>query len=243
MEAALYTQIRRVEAQHWWYVGRRSIVFDWVASTASRFDNPRILDLGCGTGFNLQHLHALGFTKVTGLDVASEAIDFCRGRGFSRLVRADGARLPFQSGSFELVLALDLIEHIADDGSALAEIARVLTPGGAVVLFTPAFRFLWSGQDEVSHHFRRYTSPELRRKLITAGFSIEKLSYANMLLFPLVWAGRTALRIRGWVASENDLHPAWSNDLLASVFAAERRLLRLTNFPFGVSLLGIGVRS
>src|SRR5436190_208308 len=131
MEAALYTQIRRVEAQHWWYVGRRSIVFDWVASTASRFDSPRILDLGCGTGFNLQHLHALGFNRVTGLDVAPEAIDFCRGRGFSRLVRADGARLPFQSGSFELVLALDLIEHIADDGSALAEIARVLTPGGA----------------------------------------------------------------------------------------------------------------
>ena len=79
--------------------------------------------------------------------------------------------------------------------------------------------------------------------MMAAGFSIEKLSYANTLLFPLVWAGRAVQRIRGRIASENDLHPAWSNDLLASVFAAERRILRLANFPFGVSLLGIGVRS
>jgi hypothetical protein len=97
----------------------------------------------------------------------------------------------------------------------------------------------------VSHHFRRYTSTELRGKLENAGFTIDKLSYANALLFPLVWAGRAVLRVSGrerTVTGENDLHPVWSNGLLARVFSAERPLLRRLNLPFGVSLLAVATR-
>ena len=242
METALYSQIHRIEANHWWYAGRRSIVFDWVKRLAARYQRPRVLDIGCGTGFNLQQLNANGLTDATGLDVAPEAIAYCRDRGFRRLVRGDGARLPFRGASFDIVLALDLIEHISDDRAALAEVARVLRPGGTIILFTPAFKFLWSGQDEVSHHFRRYTSAELGRKLAGAGFAIEKLTYANTLLFPLVWMGRSVLRFSRSPAPENELHPAWSNGVLRTVFSAERQILRHASFPFGVSLLAVGVR-
>ena len=137
-------------------------------------------------------------------------------------------------------MALDLIEHLEDDIQALREMARILKPGGALIIFTPAFNFLWGLQDEVGHHYRRYTAGELKRKLRAARLRSQKLTYTNMFLFPLIGAGRVALRLIGnnvQVTSENDLHPGWSNPLLQRIFAAERPLLRHMNLPFGVSLL------
>jgi SAM-dependent methyltransferase len=162
----------------------------------------------------------------------------------SRLVQADGARLPFANASFDIVIALDLIEHIENDDDALREIARLLPAGGALVLFTPAYGFLWSVQDEVSHHFRRYTSRELRSKLIRSGFIVRKLTYANTFLFPMVWAGRMVLRFsRRTSLSENRLHPSWSNGALGRIFGAEASLLKHVDLPFGVSLLSMATRA
>ncbi len=244
MRRELYGEIRRREADHWWYVGRQRILFDWTRRAVARRTAPRLLDVGCGTGFNLEGLRALGVAGAVGLDVSAEALAYCQARGLRRLVRADGALLPFADSSFDVVLAFDLLEHLKDDESALERIAGVLRPGGALIVFTPAYRFLWSLQDEVSHHVRRYTAGELGRKLTGAGFEIVKLSYANTLLFPAVWAGRLALRWRRRSAPEHelDLHPAWSNRLLGRVFAWESRLLRHVNLPFGVSLLSLAVR-
>jgi hypothetical protein len=120
-----------------------------------------------------------------------------------------------------------------------------LRPGGRLILFTPAFSFLWSAQDRVSHHYRRYTASELRDKLDAAGYRIDKLSYANTVLFPVVWLGRALLRATGRDAaltSENTLHPGWSNGVLAALFSMERPLLRRWNLPFGVSLLAVASR-
>jgi SAM-dependent methyltransferase len=241
----LYGQIRRIEADHWWYVGRRRITFDWIQRVLGQHDDPRVLDIGCGTGLNLEELRGRGVRRAVGMDIAAAALTHCRARGLRVLVRGDGGRLPFLDGSFDVVVALDLIEHIAEDESALREIARVLAPGGHVVIFTPAYRFLWSLQDEVSHHFRRYTSSELHRKLRLAGFEVRKLTYANTFLFPLVLAGRLALRLRGRAdrLSENQLHPAWSNRPLAAIFSAEAGVIRRMNLPFGVSLLAVAART
>ena len=120
-------------------------------------------------------------------------------------------------------------------------LASLLAPGGVLVIFTPAFEFLWGHQDEVSQHFRRYTAGELRAKIEGAGLHVEKLTYANTFLMPLVWAGRLLHRRRGRSApagmTENSMHPKWSNGLLQLIFAAEQPLLRVLNLPFGVSLL------
>ena len=129
------------------------------------------------------------------LDLSAKALSFCRDRGLEQLVRGDAAQPPFGDGTFDIVLALDLIEHVEDDRAALSGLWRVLKPGGRLIVFTPAFQFLWSAQDRVSHHFRRYTAPELRSKLVEAGYAIDKLSYANTLLFPVVWGGRALLRL------------------------------------------------
>jgi SAM-dependent methyltransferase len=245
MDAEMYDVVRAVEESHWWYVGRRRLVFDWLSRVLPEYARARVLDIGCGTGFNLQELRALGVTGAVGLDLADKALAFCRGRGLRTLVRGDAARPPFREASFDVVLALDLIEHVEDDRAALDGLRRILRPGGRLILFTPAFSFLWSAQDRVSHHYRRYTAADLGGKLSASGYAIEKLSYANTILFPIVWAGRVMLRVSGrgdTITDENRLHPSWSNGALARLFSMERPMLRRWNLPFGVSLIAIAAR-
>jgi SAM-dependent methyltransferase len=242
MKKELYTRIYEIEQTHWWYVARRKIVFDWILRILGGYSTPRVLDVGFGTGFNIEYLQRNGYGGVVGLDCSNEALAYARSRGLPFLVCGDGERPPLRHGSFDVVMALDLIEHLDDDVWAMGEFARLLTPGGSLVIFAPAFNFLWGSQDEVSHHRRRYTVCELRRKMEMVGLRIDKLSYTNTFLFPLIWAGRLALRLFGGRAQglgENDLHPAWSNGLLQAIFSAEGPLLRHVNFPFGVSLLCI----
>ncbi|MCG3206822.1 MAG: Ubiquinone biosynthesis O-methyltransferase [Anaerolineae bacterium] len=240
MNKEMYHHIHQIEQNHWWYIARRKIIFDWVLKELAYYTAPKILDIGCGTGYNLKYLQANNYTNVTGLDFSPDALHFCRSRHLPELLLGDGTLPPFQQESFDVIMALDLIEHLADDVAALRELTRLLKPKGALIIFTPAFNFLWGLQDEVSHHYRRYTAPELEQKLGAAGLNIKKLTYANTFLFAPIWAGRLLLRLRGnsiQGTSENDLHPGWSNNLLQAIFAAEKPLLRRFSFPFGVSLL------
>jgi SAM-dependent methyltransferase len=245
MKKEMYSHIHGLEQTHWWYIGRRKIIFDWVLQILSGYTAPKILDIGCGTGFNLEYLRQHGYSDVVGLDFSTDALIFCQSRRLTRLTLGDGATPPFGDSSFEVIMALDLIEHIEDDRSALQALARLLKPEGALIIFTPAFNFLWGLQDEVGHHYRRYTAPQLRRQLETSGLTIKKLTYANTFLFPVIWAGRLWLRLAGnntQAASENDLHPGWSNKLLAAIFSAEQPLLRHLNLPYGVSLLCVACK-
>ena len=245
MKKEIYNQIQTIEQTHWWYVARRKIIFDWVFRTLS--DNPalRVLDIGCGTGFNIEYLGNNGYSHVTGLEFSNEPLTYCRSRNLKDLVYGDGARPPLRHESFDVIMALDLIEHLDNDVQALQEFGRLLKFDGTLIIFTPAFNFLWSLQDKVGHHYRRYTAGELREKLERVGLCVVKLTYVNTFLFPLIWIGRLVLRILSdgiQVVSENDLHPGWSNGLLQAIFAAERPLLRHANFPFGVSLLCVAKR-
>jgi SAM-dependent methyltransferase len=226
-------------------VARRRIIFDWAWSTLSQYEQPRILDVGCGTGYNISYLREHGFNEVVGLDFSQTALAFCRQRNIGNVVCGDATLPPFSDNVFDMILALDIVEHLEDDQKALLAWYRLLKPGGSLLIFTPAFPLLWSLQDEVGHHFRRYRESELRHKQEAAGFHIARISYANFFLFPLVWAGRTAFRWWGnsdKVVSEADLHPTWTNGILKCIFAAERPLLRYIRFPFGVSLISLATK-
>jgi SAM-dependent methyltransferase len=242
MKKEMYSHIQDVEQAHWWYVARRKIVFDWVFRILADYPAPLMLDMGCGTGFNMEYLRDKGYSHIVGLDYSTEALVFCQSRNLPYLVCGDSTYPPLRHESFDVIMALDLIEHLEDDVQALQECARLLRSNGSVIIFVPAFNFLWGLQDEVSLHHRRYSAGELEQKLETVGLRIDKLTYTNTFLFPLIWIGRTVLRLSGYDIqgiSENDLHPDWSNGLLQAIFAAERPLLRYMSFPFGVSLLCI----
>jgi SAM-dependent methyltransferase len=240
MDKTLYDNINQVEATHWWYKARRDIIFDWLTRTLATYKNPKILDIGCGTGFNINYLQQLGYTQVAGLDFSSDALEYCRSRQLKALMCGDAEKLPISHNSFDIILTLDIIEHLKDDRSALSEIFRTLKPGGTLVIFVPAYQFLWSFQDEISHHQRRYTAKELKEKVQQAGFELKKLSYVNSLLFPVVWLGRTILRAfpkKFKITSESQMNPSWMNGILYRTFLAELPLLHLVDFPFGVSIL------
>jgi len=242
MDRELYEQIHQIENSHWWYVGRRKIIFDWVFNTLAIDDTQKILDIGCGTGFNIDYVQTSGFPSVVGLDLSKDALEFCKTRNLSDLICGDAITIPFVDKSFDVILALDLLEHLENDIQAIHEFARILKPGGKLFLFVPAHQFLWGLQDVVSHHFRRYTTKDINNKVCHSDLKIIKLTYVNTFLFPLIWIGRLALRFWGNrldTISENDLSPDWSNGILTKIFAAERSLIPHTNLPFGVSIFCI----
>jgi SAM-dependent methyltransferase len=226
----------RVEQEHWWYTGRRKILTGFVEEICRHVTDrrPRILDVGCGTGANLLMLSEYG--EAEGVDISEDALAFCRERGLDKVRLGAGEKLPYEDGTFDLVTALDVVEHMDDDLAGLREMRRVLRPGGRVLLFVPTFMFLWGLQDDVSNHRRRYRLPELRRVLEQAGFEIERTTYANITFFLPILVMRQLMRLTGLKAdSENNINVTALNGVLGSVFGAESWLLKFMNLPFGVS--------
>lgn len=196
----------------------------------------RILDIGCGTGGNLDHLRRFG--QIHGIDLSPIALHCSRQRGHERVMFATANELPFAAESFDLVTALDVIEHLPDDTGGLREIHRILKPGAPVVIFVPAFQSLWGPNDEQSGHQRRYRLPQLRQRVAAAGLQIERISYANTAMFAPIWLGRKILNALGRASqSENRINHPLINKLLAGLFASEAGWLTRHSLPFGVSLL------
>lgn len=238
MQQHTYAIMYEVEGSHWWFVGRRKIIVSFLEHAIRDISKlrPRILDVGCGTGANLQMLSKFGVAE--GVDVSTEALDFCRARGLAKVKQGAAESLPYEDASFDLVTALDVVEHLDDDVAGLREIKRVLRPGGRSLLFVPAFMFLWGVQDDISHHRRRYRIPELKARLSRAGLSIERATYANMTFFLPILLGRLLMKLTGLrPASENNINIGALNGLLARVLGAESWWLKRMNFPFGVSII------
>jgi SAM-dependent methyltransferase len=243
MREDFYADYFRLEDRHWWFVGRRKILL----ALLDRYVGPdsgtrRVLDVGCGTGSMLGYLSRYGSPE--GVDSEEAAISFCRERGLPGVSVAAVPPLPFPDGRFDLVTAFDFLEHVDDDEGALAEVRRVLSPGGTFFVTVPAYRFLWGNQDRISHHRRRYTASALRDRLISAGLNPRRVTYFNTLLFPPIAAVRLGRRL--WPSDgrprsdlEMTAETGLSNRVLATLFAAEARVLLRRDLPFGVSVLAI----
>ena len=236
MKQHTYPIMFRIEQSHWWYTGRRKILEDFVADICRRVTDrrPRILDVGCGTGANLLMLSQYG--DAEGVDISEDALAFCRERGLEKVKLGAAENLPYDDGTFDLVTALDVVEHLDDDLAGLREMRRVLRPSGRVLLFVPTFMFLWGLQDDVSNHRRRYRMPELRRVLEQAGFEVERTTYANITFFMPILAMRKFMRLTGIKAeTENNINVSALNGVLGSMLGAESAILKHVNIPFGVS--------
>jgi len=235
MDAALYEQHLRLEDSHWWFLGRRHLVVRELQRCAGARPGP-ILDVGCGTGGMLPHLQRFG--PAIGLDSAPEAEAACRRRGVP-FVHGWGTQLPFKDGTFGIVTALDVIEHVPDHLGILREMYRVLRPGGLLLLTVPAYQFLWSQHDEFNHHQRRYRRRGLRAVVRKSGFNIVKLSYYNTLLFPAAVARKAMMRFQqgDGPASHLEEVPDLLNRVLRMVLVREQALVSRWDLPFGASLI------
>lgn len=231
-----------LDPNHWWFRARRDIFAKLLDELSPLPEGARILDVGPGSGVNLPVLAPRG--RVTVLDISDFSLQTCRRDGAHSVVQADACRPPFADGSFDLVCALDVFEHLPDDQTAMAECLRVLKPGGVLLTTVPAFPMLWGRQDVLAMHQRRYRKPEFRDRLRRAGFELERLSYFNTLLFAPILAVRLAMRpfLRWSQKGGSDLGmamPFGIDRVLHRVFAAERGWLVRRDLPVGVSILGL----
>jgi ubiquinone/menaquinone biosynthesis C-methylase UbiE len=235
-----YEAMFGLEDIYWWFVARRQLAVEIVAREIGGRGGLRLLDVGCGTGSNLAAFSELA--EASGIDMSTEALTYCRERGVERVALSAVERLPFADASFDVVTAMDMLEHTDDDLAALAELRRVLKPGGLLLATVPAYGFLWSEHDEALKHRRRYTAHELRNKLTVKDFRIERTSYfITTLFFPILVA-----RIHQGLFKKSThpqtsvkMLPRWINATLVGLLSAERWAFRHLNLPFGVSIVAL----
>ncbi|HEX7409744.1 MAG TPA: methyltransferase domain-containing protein [Candidatus Binatia bacterium] len=236
----------QVGNSYWWLSGKYEIVMDCIARVLLARKDLDILDAGCGPGNMLDRLSSRG--AVTGSDLALPALSFCLSRGYKRLMLSKLDALALKSASFDLVTAIDVIEHIPDDVAGLREIHRVLRPGGTVVITVPAFQVLWGDHDDIYGHYRRYRVSQVAALMLANGFEVVKLSYFQPLYFlPLLlfrrWKKLTERNRSGRPIEQRDdfvAIPPWLNTVLTRLMVAEKYVLRHGKFPFGVTLVCVG---
>ncbi|MGI2902397.1 class I SAM-dependent methyltransferase [Tolypothrix sp. VBCCA 56010] len=238
MDKDFYLQYASVEDKHWWFVGRRMII-EQAIRKLSLPKNAQILEVGCGTGGNLRMLKSHG--QVSAMELNEIACKIANERQVIP-VKLGGLpdKIPF-SKEYDIILILDVLEHLDDDLAALLALHRKLKTGGALLVTVPAYQFLWSQHDEINHHKRRYVLKNLQQIVRKAGYTVHYSSYFNFFLFPIV-AGvrylRKLLKLESNSLDNSDLHlpPKHINKFLSLLFASERHLMNLS-LPFGVSIL------
>ena len=229
-----------LEDHHWWFVGRRNMVLRLVDGLPRA---GRILDVGCSGGALLERLGGQGFREVAGVDISPGAIEVCRKKGLAGAGVMDAQDLTFAEASFDVVVASDILEHVSDPRRALQSWGRVLKPGGVLIVFVPAYAFLWSDHDVINDHQKRYEKRDLVDIVEQSGFKVTRCSGWNVaLLLPALlaaWRRRRhpAVPSGGSGDRAGRLHalPGPLNGLLACLSLAENVVLQRLNFPAGIS--------
>ena len=244
MEKDIYGLYHKEEGSWWWGVGRRTLVGSLLRRYGGGNGRPHLLEIGCGAGGLLKELSQ---TSVAyGMDVETESMKYCRKRGLERLCLGDAAALPYRSEQFDAVVCVDVLEHLDDDRAALADIYRVLKPGGRLLATVPAFQWLWSRRDVQLHHKRRYTLAELRERVAAAGFRTLKISYINLTVFFPLWlmvkTGRLSAKEDAKVSVDFALLPGPVNRVLAGVAALESKVTSRVDLPVGSSIVCVAAR-
>lgn len=244
MKPAEYRRMFEAEEAQWWYAGQRAIAAALLepALAGREGRGPRLLDAGCGTGMNLVVLAGLG--RAVGIDLAPQALAFCRERGV-RALRASLLALPFPDAAFDAVTSFDVLYHswVTDDRAAVAEMARVVRPGGVLLVRVPALRALWGAHDVEVQSRHRYTRGEIVELLASAGLRVERATYCNALLFPLLLARRTMDRLLRREGSDVGFLPAPLEWAFRRVLLAEAALVRRgVRFPVGASVVALARR-
>ncbi len=241
MNVEEYERMYRLEDSYWWFVGRHDLVLGFIHSIYKQRSDLKILDIGCGTGAMSEKMMSRGM--VVSADFSPLALSFGQRRSLKHLCASDAMQLPFRDASFDLVVAMDTLEHLPDDSRALAEIYRVLKPGGRVIATVPAYHSLWSGHDVALMHFRRYVARELRDRFTEAKLNIVMLSYAMTLLLPIVWLYRRLFARKSASPKASLVKvPPLVNNFLVCLLAVENRLIHLARLPFGVTVFCVAER-
>lgn len=235
MERSTYDRMNSLEAEHWWFVGRRSIIKAAIKRLVTLPKDPSLLEAGCGTGGNIDMLKSVGTLRAFEFDAGARAV----AEDKTGLVVPFGALpddIPHANETFDLICLFDVLEHVEKDTESLAALATRLKPQGRILLTVPAYPWLWSHHDETHHHFRRYTKTSLTEAAKAAGLKVETTFSFNVFLFPLILLVRFLKRLTGSTAEDDKMPSPVVNTILKGTFSAERHLVGRVPMPVGVSL-------
>jgi SAM-dependent methyltransferase len=235
-----YRRMAELEGVQWWYAGMRRIARSLLTPLLpqEQADTRLILDAGCGTGWNLQDLGIFG--RTYGVDLSPLAAITTLRRG-GRVVQGNLLGLPYANASFDVVTSFDVLYHawVKDDAQAVSELARVLKPGGLMLLKVPALKILWGAHDEAVHSRHRYTRGELEALVAGSGLQLVRSTYANSLLFPVLLSRRFLDRALDRHGSDVALLPAPVEKAFHALLSIEASLVRAMDLPIGASVFAI----
>jgi SAM-dependent methyltransferase len=234
MDRAAYDRMAEIDRDHWWFVARRRIIARLIERHRPRAGPLRILEVGAGTGSNLELLQRYGTVDAIEPDAGARA--FAEARSGLTLKGGYLPDVPLNDGAYDLIVLLDVLEHIPGDVAALAYLRGKLAPGGRILVTVPGSPWMWSAHDVAHHHQRRYTAAGLRRVFTEAGLQPRFWTHFNSLLFPLVAAVRLAGKLIGREGGDDAMPPAPVNAALKAIFGAERHWVATFSIPFGVSM-------
>lgn len=235
MQKYLYDDLYELEDTHWWHLAKRRLVGHLIQTYATK-RRPRILDVGCGTGKNIEAWSRFG--AAMGIDMEQRAIAYCKKRGLRavRLGKAENTGLPAQS--VDVVTILDVLEH-TDDARVIPEMARILRIKGICIITVPAYMWLWSTWDVVLKHKRRYTKKELLDKVSANGFRPLYASYVfSFLPIPVILVRRLKSRLpASRYGSDFRLTSPLANRILYTLCVLEQAVMQIVPLPFGTSIV------
>ncbi|HET7217169.1 MAG TPA: class I SAM-dependent methyltransferase [Vicinamibacterales bacterium] len=231
----------RAERDHFWFHGFRRFVAPLLARATSGRRDVTILDCGCGTGNNLTMLRQYG--RAFGIDITFSGLAYARARGERKVARASATCLPFAAAQFDLVTSFDVLYAFDDEmeRDALNEMYRVLRPGGQILVNTAALKSLTGNHSVLGGEVRRYNRAELRDHLTRTGFTVQRITYTNFTLLPIVAGVRWTQRLAGHreSTSEMTVPAAPINVALSGLLAVEAAAARVIDMPLGSSLLAL----
>lgn len=238
MQKKEYQQLEFLGKKYWWHLGRKDIIRRQLKKYFGKRQKLKILNVGCGPGDTIELLEEFG--KIKNIDISKTAVRMAKRQGYKNIFLYDGQHIPFKKHSFDLLVALDVLEHIDNDLRALKLWKKYLKVGGYLLITAPAYQWLWSEHDEALHHYRRYTASDFHRMLGLSGYRVVKRTYAIVLFFPVIVGYRL---IRSIFNNNNQyktsyvILPNFINSLFIILLKIEAVILVYTSLPVGTSIL------
>jgi SAM-dependent methyltransferase len=245
MKDEMIDTLADLEEDNWWVEGRKKVVYDIIKKYAKQSNGElRILDAGCGPGGTTSFFSEFG--QLYGTDFSTQALKHAIGKNLQNVFKSDLTALPLQSEKFDIIIALDVIEHIENDLGVLKELKRILLQDGVLIITVPAFQFLWSEHDLAVSHVRRYSISSLTRILKESNFTISRISYFISFFFPFVVIYRILKKPNTKRKNPRPnavKFPKNINIILKKLAFLENEILKMMNLPFGVSIVCVAKKS
>ena len=241
-DSGVFADLAAAEATHWWFRSRNRLIVWALGKRTTPIGS--LLEIGCGTGYVLAGVaKAFPEAELHASEYFAEGLRFARDRvPHARFSQLDATRMD-ETDRYDVILACDVIEHIAEDELVLRNIARALRPGGSLLITVPQHAWLWSPIDEKACHVRRYSRAELLEKLDRAGLRPVLVTSFVSLLLPLMYMARRRAKREPVDPMAEFRIPRWLNAALEGVMTLERGLIGMgIRMPVGGSLLVLGGR-